>query len=295
MQLAPSTAYHPQIDGQTERTNQTLETFLRHFVSFRQDDWSDWLSMAEFSFNNSISSSTKLSPFFSWQGFHPRANMFTAPSKVPSADDFVDLLEDIQLLLVSSLRHAKDAQAKQYNKHASPARVFSPGDLVWLTRRFIPSSRPSSKLDFRRIGPFRVRHMVGTNAARLELGSALSCLHPVFNISLLTPFHDPTSLGRPPSTSPAPFADTSQTPVHGWRAVTAILDFRTRGRRHPEYLLRWLHGSPSDDTWVPLSDISGDLDPYLWEFHRRYPKFAVPASLVRSSSRMSSGFLVAPS
>lgn len=68
---APSTAYHPQTDGQTERTNQTLETYLRHFSSHRQDDWAEWLPVAEFCFNNSTSASTKLTPFFAWQGFHP--------------------------------------------------------------------------------------------------------------------------------------------------------------------------------------------------------------------------------
>lgn len=43
---APSTAYHPQTDGQTERSNQTLKTYIRHFTSHRQDDWADWLPMA---------------------------------------------------------------------------------------------------------------------------------------------------------------------------------------------------------------------------------------------------------
>lgn len=174
IQLAPSTAYHPQTDGQTECTNQTLETYLQYLVSFRQDDWADWLSLAKFSFNNAVSSSTKLSPFFSWQGFHPRANLFTAPSKVPMLDQFVALLEDIQVLLVNSLQHAKAYQAMHYNKHALPAPAYGPGDLVWLTSRFIPSNRPLSKLDFRCIGPFRVKCMVGTNAALLDLGSSIS-------------------------------------------------------------------------------------------------------------------------
>lgn len=294
IQLAPSTAYHPQTDGQTERTNQTLETFLKHFISFRQDNWVDWLPLAEFSFNNAVSTSTKITPFFSWQGFHPRANLFTAPSKVPSADEFVELLEDVQLLLLHSLQQSKAQQAVQYNKHTSPSPSFQKGDLVWLTRRFIPSSRPSSKLDFRRIGPFRVIHMVGTNAARLELGSSFARLHPVFNVSLLTPYADPTLIGRPSSTSPSPFVDTSSTPIHGWQAVTAILDFRTRGKKHPEYLLQWLHGSPSDDTWVPLSDISQTLDPYLWEFHKRYRKFQIPTSLSNPVTRPTSGLRAVP-
>lgn len=114
---APSTAYHPQTDGQTERSNQTLETYIRHFTSHRQDDWAEWLPMAEFTFNNSTSASTKLTPFFSWQGFHPRSNSFTIPSKVPNADEFVSQLEEIQITLVESLRHAKTIQARNHYCH----------------------------------------------------------------------------------------------------------------------------------------------------------------------------------
>ena len=46
------TAYHPQTDGQTECVNQEVEWFLRLFVNQRQDDWYDWLSIAEFAYND---------------------------------------------------------------------------------------------------------------------------------------------------------------------------------------------------------------------------------------------------
>ena len=48
----PSTAYHPQTDGQTERVNQELELYLRMYVDYRQSDWSEWLALAEFAYNN---------------------------------------------------------------------------------------------------------------------------------------------------------------------------------------------------------------------------------------------------
>lgn len=287
---APSTAYHPATDGQTERTNQTLETYIRHFVCHRQDDWVDWLPMAEFTFNNSTSSSTKLTPFFSWQGFHPRANSFTVPSTVPKADDFVILLEDIQLILVESLRHAKAVQARDYNNKARLSPQYAVGDWVWLTRIFIPSARPSSKLDYRRVGPFRVAKLIGTNAVQLELGSAFHRLHPVFNVSLLTPYIDPSLGGRPTSTAPSSDARATL-PIHNWQHVAGILDYRNRGRVHHEYLLQWLYGSPSDDTWVPLTDISTALDPYLLQFHTRYPKFSIPNTLRNNTSRIRTGCL----
>ena len=47
-----STVYHPQIDGQTERINQEVGTFLRHYVNYQQDNWTEWLAAAEFLYND---------------------------------------------------------------------------------------------------------------------------------------------------------------------------------------------------------------------------------------------------
>ena len=43
-----SIAYYPQIDGQTERINQKVGTFLQHYVNYQQDDWTEWLAATEF-------------------------------------------------------------------------------------------------------------------------------------------------------------------------------------------------------------------------------------------------------
>ena len=58
-----SIAYHPETDGQMERTNQELEQYLRMYVNHRQNNWAEWLATAEFTFNNKIHMATKSSPF----------------------------------------------------------------------------------------------------------------------------------------------------------------------------------------------------------------------------------------
>ena len=58
-----STAYHLEIDRQMERTNQELEQYLRMYINYRQNNWAEWLAMAEFAFNNKIHTATKSSPF----------------------------------------------------------------------------------------------------------------------------------------------------------------------------------------------------------------------------------------
>ena len=72
LKLTYSTAYHPQTDGQSERTNRTLEQYLRQYVSRRQTDWSRHLTAAEFAINNSFEESVKDTPFMLNHGLHPR-------------------------------------------------------------------------------------------------------------------------------------------------------------------------------------------------------------------------------
>ena len=68
--------YHPEGDGQTERTNQTLEQYLRIYCNYQQDDWSDLLPLVEFAFNNAPSAITGVSPFFANKGYHPDITVY---------------------------------------------------------------------------------------------------------------------------------------------------------------------------------------------------------------------------
>jgi len=65
-----STAYHPQTDGQTERTNQVLEGYLFTFVNYNQHDWYQLLPLAEHPYNNSGTNVHQMTTFFANYGFH---------------------------------------------------------------------------------------------------------------------------------------------------------------------------------------------------------------------------------
>jgi len=64
------TAFHPQTDGQTERINAVVEQHLHAYVSHLQDDWVDYLFLAEFAGNIQVSETTTVSPFFANLGYH---------------------------------------------------------------------------------------------------------------------------------------------------------------------------------------------------------------------------------
>jgi transposase InsO family protein len=66
-----STAFHPQTDGQTEILNRILENYLRAYTNLEQMNWARLLPTAEFAYNNSRSSSTKITPFRALYGYDP--------------------------------------------------------------------------------------------------------------------------------------------------------------------------------------------------------------------------------
>jgi hypothetical protein len=70
--LRMSSSYHPQIDGQTERVNQCIETYLRCFVHACPTKWSYWLALAEYLYNTSFHSSLSKTPFLVLYGHDPK-------------------------------------------------------------------------------------------------------------------------------------------------------------------------------------------------------------------------------
>src|SRR5258707_3867661 len=89
VKLTPSTSYHPQTDGQTERKNQEIEAYLQVFVSHQQDNWADWLLLVEFAYNNKVHTATHWTPFELDTGQHPRLGVEpTRTSTIEAVDAF---------------------------------------------------------------------------------------------------------------------------------------------------------------------------------------------------------------
>jgi hypothetical protein len=103
-QLCVSSSFHPQTDGHTERVNQTLEAYLRHFVSATLNDWDFLLSRAEFAHNNAFHESVQATPFYLNHGRHPRSPMGGKSDDDVPADSaaFVERLQST-LTLASKL------------------------------------------------------------------------------------------------------------------------------------------------------------------------------------------------
>ena len=87
-----STAYHPQTNGQTERINQEIGTFLRHYINYQQDDWTEWLAVAEFAYNDKKHAATGKTPFELNFGRHPWKGDLMVQTELPRVEEFTKKL-----------------------------------------------------------------------------------------------------------------------------------------------------------------------------------------------------------
>jgi hypothetical protein len=139
IQTKLSTTYHPQTDGQTEWMNQEIEQYLRMFVDYHQTNWPEWLALAEFSYNNKIQTSTRVSPFYANYGY--TSQMGVEPcreTKVQSVEEFVQRMKKIQAETEAALHKAQN-DMKRYADHTrADAPKYKPGDKVWLSTEDLP-------------------------------------------------------------------------------------------------------------------------------------------------------------
>ena len=134
------------------------------------------------------------------------------------------------------------------NRRRRLALVLVPGQHVWLLRRHVSTTRHSSKLDVRRLGPFAIIGQVGSSAYRLELPPSMH-IHPVFHVSLLEP-HVPNPFPGRVVEVPLPIQVDGLPEFE----VNSILDSRFR-RRKLYYLVDWVGYDQSERTWEPAENV----------------------------------------
>ena len=186
IQTKLSTAYHPQMDGQTERVNQELEQYLRVFIDHRQEQWPDWLGMAEFVYNNKIHSITEISPFKANYSQDPRIGFEgRRKRKYEVAGKFVERIKKIQEKAKAALEKVQKEMKKFTNRRQGEEEEYRVEDLVLLSTKNLKwqmKGRRSEKLTECFVGPYKVKGIVSSNVIELELPKSIK-IHPVVNVS----------------------------------------------------------------------------------------------------------------
>jgi len=268
-----STAYHPQTDGQTERTNQVLEGYLRTFVNYDQNDWYQLLPLAEHAYNNSATNAHKMTPFFANYGLHPKTEwMKEREAQNPGAAMYVHGMQDIHQQAKQTLENTRESMKKYYDPKGTAHPNIEVGDLVMLNAKNIRTKRPSKKLSPKLYGPFKVLEKKGSRAYKLEISPRWK-IHHGFHVSLLEPYRasNRRNRGQPPR-DPGDIEGDLEWEVE--RIVKSeIISYtrKVRERNKPmkelRYFVKWKGCAEDENTCEPPEGM-GNTQEEVKRFHR---------------------------
>ena len=248
-----STAFHPETDGSTERTNQELEAYLRCFVSYYQDDWEQLLPIAMLAINGRPSSVTGMSPFFATHGYNIEPIEVEEPlrteGKTPIAqgEALISKLKEATEVAQTMIAAAQERYETYANKNRQPADQFHIGDKVWLNLRNIIMNRPCKKLDWRN-AKYTVTELVGSHAVRLDTPPGI---HNVFHVMLLRKAAD-SPLPSQVVHEPQPPALVNEDGTEEYEVEKILNHDISSGRKRLKLLVKWK--GYTKPTWEPASE-----------------------------------------
>jgi hypothetical protein len=184
-----SVAFHPQTDGQSERTIQTLEDMLCAYMLSWKGNWEDHFALAEFAYNNSCHASIKMALYDSLYGRKcisplclevPSERLLVGPNWIQQTHDNVHQIQ--QNMLTTQSRHKSYADVRRRDLE------FAVGDEVLLKvspTKGIVCFGIKGKLSPRYIGPYLITARVGSLPYHLQLPESMTGVHPIFHVSML--------------------------------------------------------------------------------------------------------------
>src|SRR6266436_652495 len=234
-------------------------------MSHQQDNWADWLPLAEFAYNNKVHVATRWTLFELNAGQHPRLGVEpTRTSTVEAADTFVRRLDHAQEEAKATLKRAADDMKQYYDRNCQAAPEYKVGDRVWLSLQNYSSDCPMKKLDHKWAGPFLITKVVSPAAIKLRLSAREKHVHPVVSVSSIHPYTPDEIVKQPQPPQPSPIMVEGEEEYE----VKEILDSRFRWGKlwYLVKFVRWLH---SDNMWLPHTDIHAPAA--AEDFHLQHP------------------------
>ena len=188
MWLHFTSGYHPEDDGQTKCTNETLKQYLCVYCNYQQDNWSELLPLVEFAYNNAPSATTSVSSFFANKGYHPNITVHPEHDIASSrVRDFAVDLDELQSTLKAEISTVQQRYQKSADAWHSPTPDFKVDDKVFVKAQFFQTTWPSKKLSEKYLRPYEIISQPGTLSFTLRLPEFMHSVHPVFHVSMLEP------------------------------------------------------------------------------------------------------------
>ncbi|KAI3707162.1 hypothetical protein L6452_25431 [Arctium lappa] len=251
-----STTYHPQTDGQSERTIQTLEDMLRACAIDFSGSWEGHLPLIEFAYNNSYHASIQVAPYEALYGRKCRTPLCwnEVGEKQLAGPEIVQQTTDKINQIRERLKIAQDRQKSYADKRQKPIE-FQVGDKVMLKIspwKGVVRFRKRGKLSPRYIGPYKIIKRVGEVAYKLELPEELQGIHNTFHVSNLRKCLADES-------TEVTLKDVKVDNTLSYiEEPEAIVDRKVRKLRNKEITLvkvQWRHHRGPEATWEPEKEM----------------------------------------
>jgi hypothetical protein len=178
-----STTYHPQMDGQSKKMNQHIETALQIYCNYQQNNWVQWLPIVQYAINARPLATTKQMLYELWMGFIPCAHQAECISNVPTIESCKEQIREARKQALEVIK-----QAQELLGHKSSHKPYQKGQKVWLEGTNLQTTHPTVKLQPKRYGPFKVIEVIRPMMYQLELPAQWK-IHNAFHGSLLLPYH----------------------------------------------------------------------------------------------------------
>jgi len=156
------------------------------FIDYQQEQWPDWLEMAEFAYNNKVHSSTKTLPFKENYRQDPRMGFEVRKrGKYEGAKKFIAKIKEIQGETKAALEKVQEEMRKYADRKRGEVDEYKVGDLVMLSTKDLKYQmirRRTEKLIKRFVDSYKIKKIISMNVVELELPSTIR-IHPVVNVS----------------------------------------------------------------------------------------------------------------
>jgi len=233
IEMRLSTAFHPQMDRQTEWMNQELEQYLRFFVDYRQKNWPEWLASAEFAVNNKVHTATKMLPFIANYGRELRmGGDIRRKGKVEKVTEFVERMKKVHEKAGVALKKAQEDMKRQTDRRRRETEDWKREDRVLLsTKDLVFKERPARKLVDQYVGPYTIKEVISTNVVKLRLPTSMR-IHPVVNVSRIVRYKEQVEGQKKEEGKPIEIEG-----VEEWEIEKILNKRKIRGVN--KYLVRW--------------------------------------------------------
>ncbi len=244
------TAYHSQTDRQSKQMNQTVKTYLRHYVNRNQDNWVQLLLTAQFAYNNTQNETTEETPF--WANYEYNSKVWQEPQAHESQSQKAIL----NIAEIKKLHRDLMNRIQQQTEQTTEIKPFVVEERVYLRTNNVHVKWRSKKLNNKSIEPFKIKRNIKGLSYKLDLLKKM-WIHSVFHAFMLQYCNQfiPLQINK-----------TSVKLNEEYQVKDILKQRMISGKTH--YLVKWKEYSTSENTWK-LKENLLNCARTLWQFERR--------------------------